>query len=57
MFSRLKTWLKVLSDSKAVTTLEYGIIAGIIVVTVLAGFNNVGSNLNRKITNVAAKLT
>ncbi len=43
-------------DRRAVTSLEYGIIAGIIVVTVLSGFANVGSNMQKKFNNVAAKI-
>jgi Flp pilus assembly pilin Flp len=45
-----------LMDRRAVTSLEYGIIAGIIVVTVLSGFANVGSNMQKKFNNVAAKI-
>ncbi len=44
-------------DSRAVTSLEYGIIAGIVVVSVLAGVANYGSNMQKRFNAVAAKLT
>jgi Flp pilus assembly pilin Flp len=44
-------------DRRAVTSLEYGIIAGIIVVTVLSGFASYGSNVQKKFNAIAVKIT
>lgn len=45
------------SDSRAVTALEYGLIAGVLVVTIIIGFNTLGDGLNNSFTNIAADLT
>jgi Flp pilus assembly pilin Flp len=40
-------------DRRAVTALEYGLIAGVLVVTVLVGFNTLGSNLLSKFDTIS----
>jgi pilus assembly protein Flp/PilA len=57
MYEYIKTWLELKTDKRAVTALEYGLIAGVLVVTVLVGFNTLGSNLQAKFNTVASKLT
>jgi Flp pilus assembly pilin Flp len=44
-------------DCRAVTALEYGLIAGVLVLTVVVGFNTLGSGLTNEFTNIAADLT
>ena len=38
MFEYIKTWVELKTDRRAVTALEYALIAGVIVATILAGF-------------------
>jgi Flp pilus assembly pilin Flp len=56
MYEYIKTWLELKTDKRAVTALEYGLIAGVLVVTVLAGFNTLGSGLLTKFTNINSRL-
>ena len=56
MYEYVKTWLELKTDKRAVTALEYGLIAGVLVVTVLVGFNVLGSNISNKFTSIANKL-
>ena len=50
-------WLRLVLNRRGVTSLEYGLIAGVLVVLVAAGFNTLGSGINHRFTNIAAKLT
>jgi Flp pilus assembly pilin Flp len=43
-------------DRRAVTALEYGLIAGVLVVTVLVGFNTLGSGLLTKFGSINTDL-
>jgi Flp pilus assembly pilin Flp len=56
MLEYLKIWLELKSDRRAVTALEYGLIAGAIVATVLAGFNVLAGSLSTKFGNIGAGL-
>lgn len=56
MYEYIKTWLELKTDKRAVTALEYGLIAGVLVVTVLVGFNTLGSNMSNKFNSIATKL-
>ena len=57
MYEYIKTWLELKTDKRAVTALEYGLIAGVIVAVVLAGFGTISNNLTTKLSNVAKALT
>ncbi len=57
MYEYIKTWVELKTDKRAVTALEYGLIAGVLVVTVLVGFNTLGSNMMTKFNSIATKLT
>ena len=57
MYEYIKTWLELKTDKRAVTALEYGLIAAAIAAVSLAGFTTIGTNLNAKLANVATKLT
>lgn len=57
MYEYIKTWLELKTDKRAVTALEYGLIAAAVVAVGLAGFSIVGTNLAVKMTAVKAALT
>jgi Flp pilus assembly pilin Flp len=57
MYEYVKTWLEIKTDKRAVTALEYGLIAGVLVVTVLVGFNTLGTNMMSKFNKIANTLT
>ena len=50
-------WLGLISDTRGVTALEYGIIAGVLVTVVVSGFHLLGNNLSTKFVIVANHLT
>jgi Flp pilus assembly pilin Flp len=56
MYDYVKTWLEIKTDKRAVTALEYGLIAGVLVVTVLFGFQTLGSGISTKFNNIKTAL-
>jgi pilus assembly protein Flp/PilA len=56
MMTYLKTWLALRADRRAVTALEYGVIAGVIAVVVVTAFNTFGTGLNAAFTSVSTQL-
>lgn len=56
MIAYIKTWLELKTDRRAVTALEYGLIAGVIVATVAVGFNVLGGDLSNKFNDIATNL-
>jgi Flp pilus assembly pilin Flp len=56
MIHYLTTWLRLKTDSRAVTALEYGLIGGVIVAVILAGFNLMGGSLSTKFMSVGTRL-
>lgn len=56
MIEFVKTWLALKTDRRAVTALEYGLIAGVIVATVAVGFNVLGTDLSAKFNSIATGL-
>jgi len=48
--------LRLYYDNRAVTALEYAIIAGIIVTTVIVGFTSLGDALSNKFSNIGGSL-
>jgi pilus assembly protein Flp/PilA len=56
MIEYLKTWLELKFDRRAVTALEYGVIAGVLAVVVVTAFTTLGTGLNNAFTHVAAQL-
>ena len=57
MYDYCKTWLELKTDKRAVTALEYGLIAGVLVATIIVGFGLLGNSLSTKFGNVANHLT
>ena len=56
MFEYLKTWLALKTDRRAVTALEYGLIASLIAVGIIAGFGALGTKFGTMFTTVIADL-
>ncbi len=52
----LEPWLALLPDRRAVTALEYALIAGVLVATILIGFNVFASDLSNKFSNIGGSL-
>jgi pilus assembly protein Flp/PilA len=50
MLARLKT------DKRAVTALEYGMIAALIAAVVIGAFTTIGTNLNSVLTKIAGSI-
>jgi pilus assembly protein Flp/PilA len=49
----LKTWLELKADRRAVTALEYALIAAVLVGTVFVGFGFLGSAMSNSFQNMA----
>ena len=56
MLSYLKTWLDLKTDRRAVTALEYGLIAALVASVIIAGFTTLGTNIGNAIANIAGKI-
>jgi pilus assembly protein Flp/PilA len=52
----LLTWLQLKVDRRAVTALEYGLIAGVIVAVITLGFTSLANSLSTKFVNVGKAL-
>ncbi len=57
MYAWLRRVLRVGQDERAVTTLEYGLIAGAVAVVALRGFATMMGNLSTKFVAIGLKLT
>jgi len=49
-------WLNLRADRRAVTALEYGLIAGVIVATIAFGFSILADDLSTQFQNIGASL-
>jgi Flp pilus assembly pilin Flp len=56
MFEYIKTWVELKTDRRAVTALEYALIAGVIVSVILVGFNSLAGDLSSKFSNIGTSL-
>jgi pilus assembly protein Flp/PilA len=56
MIAYLTTWLQIKTDRRAVTALEYGVIAGVLAVVVVTAFTTLGNGLNNAFNHVATQL-
>ena len=50
-------WLKLKADRQAVTALEYGLIAGVIVATIAVGFSLLANDLSQQFESIGNSLT
>jgi pilus assembly protein Flp/PilA len=55
--SIITTLKSIRDDRRAVTALEYGLIAGVLVLTIVVGFGALGSGMENTFNNIAADLT
>jgi len=52
----IKMWLELKYSRRAVTALEYGLIAGVIVATIAVGFRLMASDLSAKFSGIGGSL-
>lgn len=57
MLQYAKFWLTLEADRQAVTALEYGLIAGVIVATIMFGFTLFGDDLSQQFQSVGNSVT
>ena len=53
---KFKTWSGLLHDRRAVTSIEYGMIALIIILGIVLGANKIGNQLSGTFNNVSSEL-
>tara|TARA_R110000868_G_C10440995_1_gene725329 strand:- start:186 stop:356 length:171 start_codon:yes stop_codon:yes gene_type:complete len=56
MIELFRVWLPLKLDRRAVTALEYGLIAGVIVATIAVGFSLLAGGLSNKFSTIATSL-
>jgi Flp pilus assembly pilin Flp len=56
MIEFVKTWLELKLDRRAVTALEYGLIAGVIVATITVGFSLLANSLSKSFSTIGNSL-
>jgi pilus assembly protein Flp/PilA len=56
MLEYLITWTQLKTDRRAVTALEYGLIAGLIAVVIIAGVTTVGDKLSTTFNTIGTSL-
>jgi Flp pilus assembly pilin Flp len=56
MIEYVKTWLELKTDHRAVTALEYGLIAGVIVAVIAVGFGVLANDLSNKFNSIGGSL-
>jgi Flp pilus assembly pilin Flp len=52
----LLTWLQLKSERRAVTALEYGLIAGVIVAIIFLGFKGLANSMSTKFVSIGNSL-
>ena len=56
MFDYIATWLALNNDRRAVTALEYALIAGVIVAVIAVGFNTLAGDISTKFAAIGTSL-
>ena len=56
MILYLSTWLRLNTDRRGVSALEYGLIAGVIVATIMVGFHLLANAESASFSTVGSKL-
>ena len=57
MIEYLKTYWSLKHDTRAVTALEYALIAGLVAVVIIAGVTTFGTNLNSAFAKLSSDVT
>jgi pilus assembly protein Flp/PilA len=57
MYAYLKLWLALKSDRRAVTALEYGLIAALIAGVIITAVATLGTNISTVFTNLGTEMT
>ena len=57
MLQYASLWLRLRTDRRAVTALEYGLIAGVIVATIAVGFAILANDLSQQFSNIGNSVT
>ena len=52
----IKTWFGLKNDNRGVTALEYGLIAAVVAIVMVAGATTLGTKLSGQFSNVATYL-
>jgi len=52
----IKGWLALKADKRAVTALEYGLVAALIAVAIIAALTKLGGNMNSTFNNIATTI-
>ena len=56
MFAYLMTWMQLRTDRRAVTAIEYGLIASLVAVAIVTAVTALGTGLGTAFTTVTAAL-
>ena len=56
MYEYIKAWLELKADRRAVTALEYGLIAALIAVAAIAAMQGLGNQLKTTFGNVTSNM-
>jgi len=56
MIEIFRNWFAITVDRRAVTALEYGLIAGLIVATIAVGFSLLANSLSTQFVNIGTSL-
>ena len=56
MIAYIKTWASLSTDRRAVTALEYAMIAGIVVAVIAVGFGIMAGNISAKFNSIGTAL-
>ena len=57
MLEFIRTWLKLNVDRRAVTALEYGLIAALIAVVIITAVTEIGTQANKAFTSIGTAMT
>jgi pilus assembly protein Flp/PilA len=57
MLAYAHTWLSLRFDKRGVTAMEYGLIAALIAVVIIAALTTVGTSLSTKFNSIAAAIS
>ena len=56
MLEPVTTWLRIHADRRAVTAIEYGLIAGLVALAIITGVALIGSDLGTTFTSVSSAI-